>query len=92
MNRTELIKAVAVRSGETPAKVQAIIAALSDEITAAVRRSEPVQIHGLLRLKVENKPARTGRNPKTGEAIQIAAKNVVKITADKALTDAANGG
>ncbi len=92
MNRTQLIHAVSDMTGEPKTKVTSILDAITTEIAFAVKRAEPVQIHGLLRLKVENKPARTGRNPKTGEAIQIAAKNVVKITADKALTDAANGG
>ena len=47
-------------------------------------------IHGLLRLKVQPKPARTGRNPKTGATLEIPAKNVVKATISKALSDAAN--
>ncbi len=90
MNRSELIRTVAHRTNEPPAKVAAVLAAITAVIEQAAANAEPVQIHGLLRLKVENKPARTGRNPKTGDPIQIAAKNVVKITADKALTDAAN--
>ena len=49
-----------------------------------------VDIYGLLKLKVQRKPARTGRNPKTGATLEIPAKNVVKATISKALSDAAN--
>ncbi|WP_237755347.1 MULTISPECIES: HU family DNA-binding protein, partial [Pseudomonas] len=46
---------------------------------------------GIGKLKVSERPARTGRNPQTGKAIEIAAKRVAKFVPAKALTDAING-
>lgn len=90
MNRSDLIKAIANRTGRPQAAVADVLDALSIETVTALTHGNPVEIHGLLRIKVEHKPARAGRNPRTGATIEIPAKNVVKITPAKALTDAAN--
>ena len=90
MNRTDLIKAIAERTGQTQIAVVNVFDALTHEINIALARGESVEIHGLAKFKVEHKEARAGRNPATGAAIQIPAKNVVKVTAAKALNDAVN--
>ena len=90
MNRTDLIKAIAERTGQTQVVVVNAFDALTHEINIALARGESVDIHGLAKFKVEHKEARAGRNPATGAAIQIPAKNVVKVTAAKALNDAVN--
>ena len=90
MNRTDLIKAIAQRTGQTQAVVTDVLDALTHETNIALVRGESVEIHGLAKFKVEHKEARAGRNPATGAAIQIPAKNVVKVTAAKALNDAVN--
>ena len=90
MNRTDLIKAIAERTGQTQVVVTDVIDALTHETNTALARGESVEIHGLAKFKVEHKEARAGRNPATGAAIQIPAKNVVKVTAAKALNDAVN--
>ena len=90
MNRTDLIKAIAERTGQTQVVVVNAFDALTHEINIALARGESVEIHGLAKFKVEHKEARAGRNPATGAAIQIPAKNVVKVTAAKALNDAVN--
>lgn len=90
MNRTDLIKFIGRDTGYPQASVVKFLDALTSHIAKAVEIGDHVEIHGLLRIKVEHKPARTGRNPSTGAEIEIPAKNVVKITPAKALTDAAN--
>ena len=90
MNRTDLIKAIAKRTGQMQIVVTDVIDALTHETNTALARGKSVEIHGLAKFKVEHKEARSGRNPATGSAIQIPAKNVVKVTAAKALNDAVN--
>lgn len=90
MNRTDIIKAIAKRTGQMQIVVTDVLDALAHETNTALVRGESVEIHGLAKFKVEHKEARAGRNPATGAAIQIPAKNVVKVTAAKALNDAVN--
>ena len=90
MKIKELTKAVSERSGQSQRVVSEILAALADELRGAIARKEDVQLADIARFKVEPKPARTGRNPKTGATLEIPAKNVVKATISKALSDAAN--
>ena len=91
MNRTDLIKAIAERTGQTQVVVTDVLDALTYEIKSSMSAGvKTVEIHGLAKFKVEHKEARAGRNPATGAAIQIPAKNVVKMTAAKALNDAVN--
>ena len=90
MKIKELTKAVSERSGQSQRVVSEILAALADELRGAIARKEDVQLADIARFKVEHKAARTGRNPKTGATLEIPAKNVVKATISKALSDAAN--
>ena len=90
MKIKELTKAVSERSGQSQRVVSEILAALADELRGSIARKEDVQLADIARFKVEHKAARTGRNPKTGAALDIPAKNVVKATISKALSDAAN--
>ena len=90
MKIKELTKAVSERSGQSQRVVSEILAALADELRGAIARKEDVQLADIARFKVEHKAARTGRNPKTGATLNIPAKNVVKATISKALSDAAN--
>jgi nucleoid DNA-binding protein len=59
-----------------------------DAITTALRNKDRVTVIGFGTFKVSNRNARTGRNPKTGEAVTIEARNVPKFTVGKALKDA----
>ena len=90
MKTKELTKAVSERSGQSQRVVSEILAALADELRGSIARKEDVQLADIARFKVEHKAARTGRNPKTGATLNIPAKNVVKATISKALSDAAN--
>ena len=90
MNRSDIIKAISQETGIPQNAVTTVLDSLNRVAVGAIQMGSTVDIHGLLKLKVQHKPARTGRNPKTGATLDIPAKNVVKITPAKALTDAAN--
>lgn len=79
MNRSELIRAVAYDLDMTQSGVARVLDAITAVVTDCVREHEEVRIHNFIVINVEHKAERTGRNPATGEAIQIPAKNVVKI-------------
>ena len=90
MNKAELIDAVAAAAdrpkGEASRAVEAVTQAIADELS----KGGQVAIVGFGTFQVKHRAARTGRNPKTGEALQIPASNVPSFKAGKALKDAVN--
>jgi DNA-binding protein HU-beta len=90
MNKTELIDAVAAKTELSKGKAGDAIAAALEAITAAVAKGESVQFIGFGTFSVQERAARTGRNPQTGKEMKIAAKKVVRFKAGAALTAAAN--
>lgn len=88
MNKTELIVAVAEKAGLTKKDAERAVNATIDAITESLVKGDKVQVSGLGSFEVKTREARTGRNPQTGEAIQIAASNVPSFKAAKALKDA----
>lgn len=88
MNHSELIDRVTTRTGEKKAEVKALIEAVFAEISDAATRGEDVSVSGLGQFKVKDVPARQGRNPATGKAMEIAASRKVSFVAAKALKDA----
>ncbi len=90
MNKTELIDAIAADSAESKAAVQRIIDSLIDNVTSAVAKGDSVQLVGFGTFASGSRAARTGRNPRTGEEIKIAAAKTVKFSAGKAFKDAVN--
>ena len=90
MNRSDIIKAISQETGIPQNAVTTVLDSLNRVAVGAIQTGGTVDIHGLLRLKVQPKPARTGRNPKTGATLEIPAKNAVKAIISKALSDAAN--
>ncbi|MBV8259353.1 MAG: HU family DNA-binding protein [Paraburkholderia sp.] len=90
MNKQELIDAVAASTGETKAATGAAIDAILDVVTRAVTSGDSVQLVGFGSFSTGQRAARVGRNPATGEEIQIAAAKTVKFTAGKAFKDAVN--
>lgn len=90
MNKTELIDAIAADSTESKAAVQRIIDSLIDNVTSAVAKGDTVQLVGFGTFAAGSRAARTGRNPRTGEEIKIAAAKTVKFSAGKAFKDAVN--
>ena len=88
MNKTELIAAVAEKTGMSKKDTEAVIAATLGTITAALHEEEKVQLMGFGSFEVKKRAARTGRNPRTGEECLIPASRVVKFTPGKALKEA----
>ena len=88
MNKTELIAAVAEKANITKKDSEAIVTATFDTIVDALKEGEKVQLVGFGSFEVKHRAARTGRNPKTKEAITIAASSTPTFKAGKALKDA----
>ncbi len=88
MNKTELIAAAAERSGLTKKDAEKVLNAAIDAISAALVQGDKVQVSGFGIFEVKEREARVGRNPRTGEAMEIAASKVPGFKASKTLKDA----
>ncbi len=88
MNKTELIAAVSERANLSKKDSEAAVTAMIDAITAALTQEERVQLVGFGTFEVKSRAARTGRNPKTREAIHIPASKAPVFKAGKVLKDA----
>ncbi len=90
MNKSELVEAVAsaadLSKADSARAVDGVIAA----VTEALKSGDQVTVVGFGTFLVRKRESRTGRNPRTGEAIKIAASNVPAFKAGKALKDAVN--
>ena len=87
MNKAELIAAVAEKAGLSKKDSEAAVTAALDTITEALKSGEKVQLVGFGSFEVKSRAARTGRNPKTKEAIEIPASKVPVFKAGKVLKD-----
>jgi DNA-binding protein HU-beta len=90
MNKGELIEAVATAADLTKADATKAVEAFIDSVTRALRKGEQVSIVGFGNFSVKARAARQGRNPKTGDPINIPASRVPGFKAGKALKDAVN--
>lgn len=90
MNKAELIDAVADDSDLTKASAARALDSAIENITNALRDGNSVTLVGFGTFTVRQREARMGRNPRTGEAIQIKASKVPGFKAGKALKDALN--
>lgn len=88
MNKSELIDAVANNADLTKARAGDAVEAALGAITDALSSGDSVALVGFGTFSVRERGARTGRNPRTGESIQIAASRVPAFKAGKALKDA----
>ncbi|KJS23277.1 MAG: DNA-binding protein [Clostridiaceae bacterium BRH_c20a] len=88
MNKTELISSVAEKSELTKKDAEKAVSALFASVEEALARGEKVQLVGFGTFEVRDRKARTGRNPQTGEEIQIPAAKVPAFKAGKSLKDA----
>ncbi|MBF0672276.1 HU family DNA-binding protein [Salinibacterium sp. SYSU T00001] len=89
LNRTELVAAVAAASGQSQAAVNSTLDALFNTVAEEVGKGTKITIPGWLSFERTHRAARAGRNPSTGEAIQIAAGYGVKVSAGSKLKAAA---
>ncbi|MES2606540.1 MAG: HU family DNA-binding protein [Pseudomonadota bacterium] len=90
MNKSELIDAVAVSADLQKASATRAVEAVVEAITAALKSGDTVSLVGFGTFAVKDRPARVGRNPKTGESINIAATKVPGFKAGKGLKDEVN--
>jgi DNA-binding protein HU-beta len=90
MNKAELVSAIAKRADVPSSTVDSVIDGLREELVEAITRGDKVALPGLLTVERTQRSARTGRNPQTGESIEIAAANTVKVTAGSNLKKAAS--
>jgi DNA-binding protein HU-beta len=87
MNRRELVKAIAVQTGVDAKQVDVVLKGFQDVTTAVAAKGEPISISGFAKFYRQDRKARMGRNPATGQAIKIPAKRVAKITPMKGFKD-----
>lgn len=90
MNKAELIDAVADAADLSKASAGRAVDSAIDAITGALKKGENVTLVGFGTFTVRSRAARAGRNPRTGEEIQIKASKVPGFKAGKALKDAIN--
>jgi len=88
MNKTELIELIANKAEVTRAAAERALLALIEGITASLKKDEPVVLVNFGTFVVRQRAARKGRNPQTGQEINIGAARVVGFKAGKALKDA----
>ena len=91
MNKTDLVAAIAEKTGLTKKDTDAFLGAFEDVITEALVADKKVQLVGFLTVDVVERAAREGRNPQTGETMQIAASKAPRFKVGKKLKDAVNG-
>ena len=81
MNKTQLVDAIAKKASITKVDAKKALDAFINVTGEALKAGDKIALIGFGSFAVAKKPGRTGRNPRTGAAIKIAAKNVVKFTA-----------
>ncbi len=91
MNKNDLVAAVAQATDSSKADAAQAVDSVLNAITGALKSGDGVQLVGFGNFSVAARAARQGRNPRTGETIQIAASKQPKFKAGKALKDAVNG-
>ena len=90
MNKNELVASVAEKAGLTKKDAEKAVLAFFSSIEEALVAGEKIQLIGFGTFEVKERPARTGRNPRTNETIQIPASKNPAFKAGKALKDAVN--
>ena len=90
VNKSELIEAITAEADVSKAAAGRALDAVIAAVTGALKDGESVSLVGFGTFSVKARAARTGRNPQTGAAIQIAAANIPSFKAGKALKDAVN--
>lgn len=90
MNKNDLVAAVADSAGLSKADATKAVDSVFDQITGELQRGSEVRLVGFGTFAVAQRKATTGRNPRTGETIQIKASKQPKFKAGKALKDAVN--
>jgi DNA-binding protein HU-beta len=91
MTKSDLIERLAGKADLTRPRAEELLDFLLNDVTEALKKGEKVNISGFGTFTVSNRKARTGRNPKTGEPIEIPASRSAKFKAGKTLKEALEG-
>ena len=90
MNKTELVNYIAEEAGLTKVDAGKALEALIEGVTKGLKKEGSVKLTGFCTFAAQKKPARTGRNPRTGETVKIPARVAVTIKAGSKLKAALN--
>ena len=91
MNKAELVAAIASETGLMKTDCEKALASLTSNITESLKKGDDVKILGFGSFSVQDRVARTGRNPRTGDEVQIAACKSPKFKAGKEFKATLNG-
>ena len=90
MNKSELVAALAQKAELSKKDAEKALSAFVDVVTETLKAGDKVQLVGFGTFESKERPARTARNPRTGEEVKIAASNAPAFKAGKALKDKVN--
>ncbi len=90
MKKAELVSAIAAQTGLKNKEVESVLKSFTEVVTDQLAKKDKIQLIGFGTFEVSERPAREGRNPRTGETMQIAASVVPKFKAGSALKAAVN--
>jgi DNA-binding protein HU-beta len=90
MNKAELVNTIAQRTDQSASTVNAVLSAFESVVTDSVSNGDKVTLPGFLTFERAERAARTGRNPATGQEIQIPAATVPKVKVGKSFKDTVN--
>lgn len=90
LSTSDLIQNIAEETGQTQDAVKTILSALTEQVLKAAENGQDVALHGLGTFKRTERAARKGRNPSTGEELQIAASSSITLKAAQAAKDRLN--
>lgn len=93
MIKSELVQRISEQNPHLYQRdVENIVNAILDEITDALKRGDRVELRGFGAFSVKNRPARIGRNPRTGQKVEVSEKNVPFFKTGKEMRERLNGG
>jgi DNA-binding protein HU-beta len=90
MNKTELIKSIAEKTGKSQTEVKAFLEAFTETLTESLTKGGKVALIGFGTFDILETKARTGRNPRTGEPLKIKAKKKIRFKAGAELSSNVN--
>ncbi|MBQ9278086.1 MAG: HU family DNA-binding protein [Lachnospiraceae bacterium] len=90
MNKNELVASIAEKTGLKKTEAEKALKAFTDTVAEQLKKGDKIQLVGFGTFEVAERPAREGRNPRTGETMKIKASKAPKFKAGKALKDSVN--
>ena len=90
MNKQELVSVLAQKTGKTQVEAKSFLEAFTETITETLKSGDKITLVGFGTFDVQDVPARTGRNPRTGEPLQIKAKKKPRFKAGSELSEKVN--